>query len=500
MSYGMHVQALSIFAKTDLAATYDDLGVIGLAKFLAYVILPLVIGVILNRTNNAYVITIGIALHAIPLFMMSRAESIWEVILYQFCVGSSHAFIWPPTNAILSTNSKTRVTQIAQAVMFHLIGLAIGPLLGVLILDVTDENYHILFQASAVVMACSTVAAIMLRSRLPKTRYAPVDIKAFGKILHFPVVIALVFFTTAVSGTLFVIYPAYLTEHDINASSILFLYFIYGVVRAASMLIVNYLHRRMIIVLALCVASTTGGLAISAFGTSFVHFAIALSMMGLGIMAYPICLEMLLSRTKQSIANKMIGAFSTLIGIGWLMGPVIAGYIAHRYGPEMPYLVFLIVGGVATLMVATMRKGLVKVENRHRTAKVAVQTIKNQMNVILLSIGLLDKALAKADSYKDVPSGVIKQYEGLGHTVTIVGKNLKDISNMVDPDVVREVRDLLYGIEDTDVAVGVGVGYPGYDNIRGSIAVCMEHLNDAINVDIIMDVRHWLRDHYPGKR
>ena len=500
ISYGMHTYALTTFVKTDIGAAYDDIAAVGIAKFLPYVLIPLIIGILLNKIRSGYIIIVGVALHAIPLFMISVAETIAEIILYQFAIGAAHAFIWPPVNSVFSTNSETRIKNIARASMFFLLGLTIGPLMGGVIMDATDENYRLLFQLSAVVMSSSTILVVLLHARLPNVKLAPIDPRAFGKILHFPVVVALVFFTTAVSGILFVIYPAYLVDNGISASTMLFLFFIYGAVRVAVTWLVNFLHRWMMPILTLCIVMTTCGLAISVVATSSTQFIIAMCMMGFAIVAYPVCLEIVLSRTKRSIANKMVGAYASLVGFGWFVGPAIAGYTAHWFGPAAPYLLFCIIGVGMTIAAITLRKALAVVEARHETTKIVNQSLKNHFNVMLLSIGLMDRVLARAKTYEDIPPKVKAQYDQLYRTIKDANKDLSVAVDLMDEASVEEMRDVIHKIEHTDPTTGVGKGYPAYDEVKENMASCVKHLNEAMDVDVVSDVRNWLQTRSLKKR
>ena len=496
ISYGMHANTIAIFAKSDMGATYDDLASIGLAKFVPYVLIPFFIGVILSRANNAYIIIAGVAMHAIPLFMISTAETIVEIILYQFAVGAAHAFIWPPTNSIFSGQPKTRVKNITRAVMFFLVGMMIGPLVGAAILETTENDYRLLFQVSAIVMATSTVLVVLLRTRLsPPKKSAPLDLKSFGTILHFPVVVALVLFTTAISGILIVIYPAFLTDKGIEVSAILLLYFAYGVGRVGSMLLVGHLNKWLGHVLTLCIALTTAGLAVSLFGTSFGHFAIALVLLSFGILAYPICLEMILARTRRSLANKMVGAYAALVGLGWFLGPLIAGFTAHRFGEDAPYWIFLAAGVVLTGAAATLHKSLAAVESRYKQAVDANHSLKHDFSIILMNAGLMNMELAKAKVYEDVLPAIRRQYGDLAKIFVKVEDTLVRTSNMADPTLADDIRSLVSRIKDVDVASGVGRGYPGYGEIKEGIDDCIERLDEAVTVDVMLDIRHWVSNH-----
>ena len=496
ISYGMHVHTLSIFAKNDLAASYDDIAAIGIAKFLPYVLVPLFIGAfLLSRMNNGYVITAGVLMHAIPLFLISTAETITEIILYQLAIGAAQAFIVPPIYAIFSTQPKTRVKHIARAAMFFIVGLMIGPLLGMAILEMTGENYRLLFQIVAVIMATSMIFAMVLHTKLPRVKPTPIDIKSFGMVLHFPVVMALILFTMMVSGIIFVAYPVYLTNHGIDITTVSLLYFIHGAFKVGAMLLVNSLHKWMTPFLTICVGMTAAGIAVSLFGTSPVHFAVALAMMGLGIASYPMCLDVILARTRRNIANKMVGAFASLVGIGWFMGPAITGYVAHRFGEDAPYWIFLAVGVGMTVAAATLHKTLVVVESRYKQTVDANQLLRHDFNIILMNAGLMNKVLAKAKTYGDVPPAIKTQYGNLDKIFVQIDDTLAKTTNMADPTLADDIRSLISKIKDVDVAAGVGKGYPDYAEVKVGINECVQRLDEAVTVDVMLDMRHWVSDH-----
>ena len=492
ISYGMHAHSLAMFAKEDVGATYEDLATLGVAKFLPYVLIPFFIGLLLSRINNGYVIIAGAALHAIPLLMVSVAETMAEIILWQVAIGAAHAFIWPSVNTILSHDSRTRIKYIARAVLSFLTGLMMGSLIGVGVMDATDENYRLLFQMAAMVMSSGSLAIMLVRRRLPSPRKSRIDIKAYGKILKFPAVIGLILFTTSISGFMFVIHPALLTEHGLSASSVLFLYFVYGVVQVASMVLVNYFHKWTTAILTSAIAMVTAGLVISLVGTSFAHFAVAIALLAFNIVAYPLCMEVVLVRTKRSIANKMVAAYASLIGFGWFLGPTVAGNIAHWYGPDAPYWAFCITGAGITVAAATLHKSLVRVEARHKKVRSVSHALKDHFGVMLLSIGLVNMSLAKADTYEDASAKIKIQREYLLRTAKQINEKLDVAMDLLDPASVGGMSDLLGRIEAADLESGVGKGYPGYAKIKDELNDYVDYLNEEMNVDLVVDVRNWL--------
>ena len=492
VSYGMHAHSLAVFAKADVGATYEDLASLGVAKFLPYVLVPFLIGLLLSRVNNGYVIIIGVALHAVSLLLVSAAETIAEVLLWQTAIGAAHAFIWPSVNTILSHDSRTRVRYIARALLSFLVGIMLGPLIGSGIMDATGENYRLLFQLAAVAMSSSSIAVMLMRGRLPSPKKLSLDVTAYGKILRFPAVMGLTFFMMAICGFMFVIHPAFLTDHGLSVSSVLFLYFLYGAVHVASMVLVNYLHKWTTAILTAAVAMVTVGLFISLVGTSFAHFAVAIALMAFNVVAYPMCLEVVLARTKRNIANKMVAAYASLTGFGWFLGPTIAGHIAHWFGPAAPYWAFCIAGACMTVVAATLHKTLAGVEARHKKVRSVSHSLKDQFGVMLLSLGLLNQSLAKADAYEDVSSKIKTQRGYLSRTMKQIDENLDIATDLLDPASVRGMGDLLDRIKAADLESGVGKGYPDYAEIKDDLKDYVDYLDEEMNVDAVVDVRKWL--------
>ena len=92
---------------------------------------------------------------------------------------------------------------------------------------------------------------------------------------------------------------------------------------------------------------------------SIFTFGIALVLMGFGFsIFFPLTLEIILSKTRKGISGKIIGAYETVFGMGWAIGPTIGGPITQSFGNESPYLVFCIIGIGVTLFAINFRKKL----------------------------------------------------------------------------------------------------------------------------------------------
>ena len=67
ISYGLHGPLLPLFAKNVIGASYAELGLIGFANFIPYMFFPLFVGILLNRFNNAHLLSLGIGINSISV-------------------------------------------------------------------------------------------------------------------------------------------------------------------------------------------------------------------------------------------------------------------------------------------------------------------------------------------------------------------------------------------------------------------------------------------------
>ena len=70
ISYGLHGPMLPVFAKNVIGASYTEIGLIGFANFIPYMFIPLFVGLLLDRFNNGYLLSIGVGARVSCILMM----------------------------------------------------------------------------------------------------------------------------------------------------------------------------------------------------------------------------------------------------------------------------------------------------------------------------------------------------------------------------------------------------------------------------------------------
>ncbi len=361
ISYGLHGPILPIFAKNVIGATYSELGLIGLTNFVPYMFIPLFVGILLDRINNGYLLTIGAAINSASIYLLSIAQSVPEIMGFRIMTGIAHAFFWPPCQAIIANESteKDRVKNISWFTMFFVIGFMVGPLLGTVFLEGLDITYRILFQITAFIMATAIISALLISRKRISVHQERFSLSAIKEIKRFPEVIILLIFCTSSFGIILTIFPAFLNDSGMTATNILLLYFVFGISRVVSLALAGKFARKTSQTLIAATLSVSIGLAISVVADSIITFGIALVLMGFGFsIFFPLTLEIILSKTRKQMTGKIIGAYETVFGIGWALGPTIGGPITQSFGNDAPYLVFSIIGVGITLLAIVSRKKL----------------------------------------------------------------------------------------------------------------------------------------------
>ena len=361
ISYGLHGPILPVFAKNVIGATYSELGLIGLANFIPYMFIPVFVGILLDRFNNGYLLALGASINAASIYLLSIAHSVPEIMGFRIMTGVAHAFFWPPCESIISKESteKNRVRNISWFTMFFVLGFMIGPLFGTVFLEEFDITYRILFQITAFILATALVSALLVSRGSNKDHHQRFSFSSIKEMKRFPEVIILLIFCTSSFGIILSIYPAFLNDNGMSDTDILLLYFAFGVSRVISLALAGKFSRRTSQTLISATLAVSAGLALSVVSDSIIIFGVALVLMGFGFsIFFPLTLEIILSKTRKEISGKIIGAYETIFGIGWAMGPTIGGPITQAFGDQAPYLVFFVIGiGVAILAIIS-RKNL----------------------------------------------------------------------------------------------------------------------------------------------
>lgn len=344
-SYGIHNPIVPLFAK-NMGASYSDLGVIGFANFIPYMFIPLFVGLLLDRFNKGILLSLGLVLDSVSIYLLSVADSVPQIIIFRTLVGVAHSFFWPPCESIISksTSPQNRVKAISRFMAFFVTGIMIGPLVGSFLLEHFGVSYGVIFQIAAFAIATSLVSSLMLSKDKDVTHNGIISIASAKHLIKFPTVIAILLFCSVSFGVFLAILPAFMNERSISESNIELLFFVFGISRLVSLLTSNFLMKKFLTSILLVIISISAGMLMLYYSHSVLEFSVAVLILGFGFSVYfPLTFEIIMRKTKENV-GALIGAYEATFGMGWAFGPLIIGVIANSFGSSIPYLVLSVVG------------------------------------------------------------------------------------------------------------------------------------------------------------
>jgi MFS family permease len=362
VSYGMHSPVVPVFARDELGADYSQVGLIGMVNYLPYMFAPFFVGMLLDRLNKSYMLVAGMLLNVFSIYMLSNVESVPEMLFYRALAGVAHALFWPSAEVLISTNSAPdrRVKSITTFIASWILGFMVGPLIGKLVLDVA--SFVALFQIAAVVMAAGIVPSVLLRRYGWPAVQKDLEVRAgvvqiAREVTAHPTLSSVILYYAITFGVVLAVMPAYMSEASLTSQDIEILFFIFGIARFATLMMIPRIAVHGVLALALAVAATAVAMFLSFAFTSFLSFAIAIALVGLATsIFYPVTFSLVTRDTPTGRIGAKLGIYNTLFGSGWTAGPVVAGISSDAFGSDSPYLAFAVAGSALAGSIAIVKR------------------------------------------------------------------------------------------------------------------------------------------------
>lgn len=125
---------------------------------------------------------------------------------------------------------------------------------------------------------------------------------------------------------------------------------------------------------------------------------------------------------------------------------------------------------------------MVKREKKLKNRRVlfVCRTLKDAFGIILISAGLMDMYLKREKDGEAVRKKIEPEIEAMDAAV----RNGYDVTDMavevLDPDLVGNIYRLLDGLDAVQPETGAGSGFPEYENIRNSIRIFTQSLDEQM--------------------
>jgi len=344
---GSYIYFVPVFAQS-LGATYVDLGVIGTANAIPYAIFPLIVGYFADRLNRARVYLIGVLFNALATFLLVFASSVSDVIIFRMIGGTGLALFWPTAETLISdiADPELRLKAMGRFSVSYSSGFLIGPAIGGFISQTLGFSQLFLMATTEIIFGAVLVGLIVVPRyvpvRTPATKQIGINSSFVrGTLPMFSIVIPY----SLVFSVIVTIFPGYLSAIGIGKPEIGILFATFGISRIVAY---NYSWRfstfgekRAILLVSLLLFTSFYLIASSA---SAVAFALPMILVGISLgVFFPVTISTLSKQFPKERLGMGIGIYESFFGIGFAVGPFIAGLAANFWNPTAPYFLMSVI-------------------------------------------------------------------------------------------------------------------------------------------------------------
>lgn len=325
-----------------LGASPFIVGAIGASGGAIYSFMPAVSGILSDRFGRKTFIYASTILYGISCLLYLSIRDPRTLVPVKALETFSAALFWPSLEALLIEASTGRVEESLQK--FNLswgTGMIIGPALGGFMISMLGLGAPFL-TSSILSFTLFLVAVIAVSEVRTRGRSLGHDVLRSYKRLFSSIpdaVISTVLLSFA-AGIIFGIFPAYASSLGIPAYEIGLLGFLIGMFRLLAFLWAYRLEGALGRINIFLVGSILMALALAltAAGRTAQLFAVSLSMLGFSIgLLYAASIASFLS-CGRGVEGRAAGLFECLLGVGYLLGPLLGGFAAE-FSPEAPYII-----------------------------------------------------------------------------------------------------------------------------------------------------------------
>ncbi len=335
LGHGIMLPVLPLFAQ-DLGATGLWIGVIFSGYSLSRIILMPLIGRLSDIYNRKTIIAAGLALYTIFSLLYLSAYSPESLALIRFFHGFASAMVVPVAIAFAADLAPPSFEgrYMGTFVISFLLGMGLGPVIGGMLFD--WSGIAGVFISMSALTAISFVICLFLPPlsgplRQPVPLMQIFRVRGMASPLFFQLVAS---FLTAVFIAFFPVLARGIPE-PVTVGQI-------GIIMSANLLLTTALQyhfgkiadrhdKRYLLVTGLVIIAIA--LAILPELSSFQGFLCASILMGIGSgISIPAAVALMTVAGRSAGQGVTMGVFVTVIGIGMLIGPVVAGVVADAFG------------------------------------------------------------------------------------------------------------------------------------------------------------------------
>jgi MFS transporter, DHA1 family, multidrug resistance protein len=361
-----YVYLIPAFAES-LGAGYLDLGLIGTVRALPYTFLPVIAGYLGDRLGRRRLYLLSIFAVGSATLLLAATGTIEGILAVQLILGIGLSLFWPISEALVSeiSSAQERVSAIGKYAVAWGIGFLIGPFAGGIIAQLAGFQATF-FVAGVLILITAVLSVVTIRGE--QKRHGSSEQASAGPSWHvlsavLPMLIVQVPYAI-VLAFIVSIFPGYAIESGLTPSEVGLLLSGFGFARTMVFSLSGRLGRigeRKSVGFAFLVMIPV--LLLIPLNRSFIGLFVDSCFLGacIGII-YPQTVAIVSKGSPPQNLGFAIGAYETIFGVGFAVGPILLGFVAQTAGPDLALLVLAIVSLSAIPVLAFSRRDAERTE------------------------------------------------------------------------------------------------------------------------------------------
>lgn len=350
----MIIPFLTIYLTTTLHYAPWQVGTVLSINLLCSRLLPLVTGVLGDRTRHSINIIVGIAVRGIGFLGYVSFHEFIPLVAASFLTGVGTALYMPSVKAVFAAQSdlwRARAfMRLNQALNF---GAMIGPLLGSFLVTV---GVVLPFLCGGVLLLCLAGTLFLFRHHYATSRTQSKATESFRRILqHKPfvsfVLTMILFYIIFTQLTVSLPIQVLHTTHQSSAVGTLFM--VNGLAGVLLMFLLNKVFQKYP-----SIKVVSAGMLCTGLGLALIPFFPALIGLSFCVIIYTLGETLVLPGsdmvTAQFSSREHSGAFYGMFSLAWAIGGTIGNYLGpwlmSQNNGMVPWLIYGALGGVACLL------------------------------------------------------------------------------------------------------------------------------------------------------
>jgi len=344
--FGMFMYFVPVFAQS-FGASFLDLGMIGSANAFAYALSPMLIGLLSDKCNRAYMLASALILNILMTVILGLSGSVRDILILWTLGGVAYGTFWP-TADVLATElaaSSDLVREMGSYCIAWGVGLLTGPFVGGYVVQMFGFTW--LFMISSLVLSGALGMSVLLFAPTYERKTARstliITTKPRSARKAIPLYMILVFYSV-VMGVIDTMLPGYANSEGLMPTMIGVVFTSFGIARVVMFAIfaMSEEYSQVMVRRALSIGSATltlGVLAIPVFPNFVGLLLVAVLLGGSAGVVYPLTYSLVSVFFPEKKMGSAMGSYETVLGVGFAIGPLIAGLVAAIVSIQLTFVV-----------------------------------------------------------------------------------------------------------------------------------------------------------------